>query len=203
MNFWHTISSQFANPHGPLGSLSGFIMSYRKSNIERNKWAVKILQLQADDSVLEVGFGPGRAIQMMSHILTKGSVAGIDHSEKMLAAAQKRNKKAIKEGRVRISCASVSDIPAFLPRFNKVLTVNSLQFWTSPVEDLTNLRSHMKAGGSLLLVHQPRKPGTTDWDVVKTGKRYAEMMKKAGFKEIRFHKKNMNPVSTICVMGTA
>jgi hypothetical protein len=53
------IVSQFKMPTGFLGSIVGIIMSYRKSNLERGKWAVELLNLQPNNKVLEVGFGPG------------------------------------------------------------------------------------------------------------------------------------------------
>lgn len=37
---------QFGNPHGLVGRLAGRIMASRSSNIERNRWAVDLLDLE-------------------------------------------------------------------------------------------------------------------------------------------------------------
>ena len=63
MGFWDHIVAQFGKPTGLLGKFAGLIMSKRGSNLERNMWAISLLELQPKDRVLEVGFGPGIAIQ--------------------------------------------------------------------------------------------------------------------------------------------
>ena len=68
------IYSQFGRPRGIVGRLVGMILAYE--NRERNEWAVGLLDLKPDDRVLEIGFGPGLAIEQMASIVTRGLVAG-------------------------------------------------------------------------------------------------------------------------------
>ena len=56
----------------------------RASNRKRNSWVVSLLDVQPDDRVLEIGFGPGLAILELSRIAHEGYVCGIDHSELMV-----------------------------------------------------------------------------------------------------------------------
>ena len=63
-----------------VGRLAGWIMAHRRSNIERNRWTVGLLDIQETDHVLELGFGPGLAIEQVACLATKGRVVGIDHS---------------------------------------------------------------------------------------------------------------------------
>jgi len=56
-----TIYSQFGEPRGVLGRVAGYIMANRPSNIERNDWALSLLEIGAADRILEIGFGPGIA----------------------------------------------------------------------------------------------------------------------------------------------
>jgi trans-aconitate methyltransferase len=161
MTLWSKLSSQFGKPTGPLGSLAGFIVAHRKSNIERTGWAIEALRLKADDHVLEIGFGPGVAIEKMSAIVTRGVIHGIDHSSTMLAQATKRNRNAVAAGRVTLCLASVSQLPSFENPIDKVLDINSFQFWPNQVDNLKSLRGCMARGGLISIVHQPRKPGAT------------------------------------------
>ena len=57
----------------------------------KNRWTIELLDLKEDEHVLEIGFGPGVAIQMASQRVPRGVVVGIDHSEVMLRQAMKRN----------------------------------------------------------------------------------------------------------------
>jgi len=108
-----------------MGRFSGFIMAHRKSNLERNNWAIGLLNLRPQDHVLELGFGPGVAIEKMSQIVTSGVVYGIDHSLTMFTMATKRNEKRITAGRVKLFHASVSALPSIPFPVEKVLDINS------------------------------------------------------------------------------
>ncbi len=77
------LESQFTNPHGLIGHLVGFIMAFE--NRERNRWALSLLNILPTDGLLEIGFGPGWAIQHASRIAVAGWVAGVDRSATMVS----------------------------------------------------------------------------------------------------------------------
>ena len=201
MALWEKIALQFGNPTGTLGKVAGFIMAHRKSNIERNNWAIDLLSLEGSDNVLETGFGPGLVISRLSEIITSGVVCGIDQSKIMYDQAMKRNQNGIASGRVRLYLGSISEMPTFEVKFDKVLDINSFQFWPNQVDCLVNLKRQMTNGGMMAIVHQPRKPGAKDKDTEAAGKWLSKAMQNAGFKQIRVEKRIMKPVSTICLLG--
>ena len=53
------IVRQFGRPTGIVGRLVGLVMATRTSNRERNRRTIELLQIQPDDRVLEIGYGPG------------------------------------------------------------------------------------------------------------------------------------------------
>jgi ubiquinone/menaquinone biosynthesis C-methylase UbiE len=203
MKIWQRVTSQFEKPSGFLGSIAGFIMAHRASNQERNTWAVDLLDLQLNDNVLEIGFGPGIALEMMSKCVVSGTIYGVDHSQKMYSLAKKRNQNVITAGRMKLFFGSVSNLPEFTKRIDKVLDVNSFQFWNDPLNSLIAIRKCMNKGGTITIVHQPRKPGSTASDAMEAGNKISSFLKEAGFERIAIHKKNMKPVSAICVIGSA
>ena len=85
---------------------------------ERNTWAVSMLNLQSSDSVLEIGFGPGLAIQQVAKVAH--FVAGIDHSATMVQQASKRNGRAIRAGTVELRQCPVQHLPYSSSIFDKV-----------------------------------------------------------------------------------
>jgi len=143
MSLWNRVASQFGKPSGLLGHLAGFIMSRRQSNVERNAHAIELLELKPSDNFLEIGFGPGVVIEKVAELITVGKILGIDHSELMVETATRRNLKAVKDGRVKLVCGSISDKPQFGTVLDKVLDVNSFQFWENQVESLKSLREQM------------------------------------------------------------
>lgn len=104
-------SQQFRKPQGFLGTIAGKLMATTGS--KKNEWTVSLLSIQKGDRVLEIGFGPGVAIELVSKVITEGHIVGLDYSDVMLKQAQKRNRKAIQEGRVELILGDVNKIPSF------------------------------------------------------------------------------------------
>jgi hypothetical protein len=75
--------NQFALPHGFGGRAVGLVMAVGNADMERK--AIGALGLSGDESVLEIGFGPGVGVRMLTKRLLRGFVAGVDPSEVMSA----------------------------------------------------------------------------------------------------------------------
>ncbi len=98
------LDATFGHPRGPLGHLGGVIMA--RSTRQRNAWTVSLLDIQHDDRILEVGFGPGALIQTLAAKATEGFIAGVDMSPIMLRQASRRNVQAIRKGQVQLQLGS-------------------------------------------------------------------------------------------------
>jgi ubiquinone/menaquinone biosynthesis C-methylase UbiE len=201
MGLVEKVVAQFARPTGFWGNIAGFIMAHRPSNLERNEWAISLLNLQPSDRILEIGFGPGVTIQKMSGIVTDGLIWGVDHSEVMFRQASNRNQRAISAGRVRLALTSVSQLPSFDGPFDKILDVNGFQFWDNKIDVLKRLSEQLRPGGIIALVHQPRNLGAAEGDATEAGERFACYLEAAFFKDIKVERRMMKPVSTVCVLG--
>lgn len=139
----------FGRPAGILGAVAGHLMAWTGEPMSRR--AVELLEVQPDDRVLEIGFGPGKLIQLLARRATSGLVAGIDPSEVMVGQATRRNRTFVRRGRVELRRGTVSHLPFRDRQFTKVCTVNSLLFWPSPEDDLREVRRVMENGGLLLV----------------------------------------------------
>jgi ubiquinone/menaquinone biosynthesis C-methylase UbiE len=127
----------FGRPKGILGRLGGIIMA--RMNQPCAAWVIDLLGIQPDDSVLEVGFGPGVGIELLAKSVSVGYVAGIDPSEEMVEQARARNVKAMESGRVDLRYGSVERLPFSDNTFTKALAVNSMQVWPDAVAGLQEM----------------------------------------------------------------
>ena len=193
--------SQFEKPTGLRGRVAGWIMAHRRSHRERNAWAVSLLEPQPTDRVLEIGFGPGVAIALMSKVVTSGHIVGIDHSEVMVQQAKKRNASAIAQDRVELRLASVFDLAGGYDRYDKCLMVNAVHYWDNPDDALRRVQRQMNPGGKIVVAFQPCVQGPTDEDILKAGHTMVERLKAAGFSKAHLEIKSMAPDSVACVVG--
>ena len=136
-------------------------MSRTRSNHERAQWTISLLGIKPHDRILEIGFGPGIAIELASRLAGDGRVVGLDHSEVMLRQATRRNASAVRNGRVELHLGSVAELPRFEEPFDKVFTINSIHFWEEPLERLKELRRVLKPGGMIAVTLQPRSRNAT------------------------------------------
>lgn len=182
--------SQFRRPRGPLGRLAGTIMGTRDTNVRRNAWAVRLMELAPSSRVLEVGFGPGVALQQVCARVTAGKVVGLDHSATMTRMAARRNHREVASGLLTLVHGSVQGPewqtdPALQGPFDRIFAVNVVQFWPDPVAILTALASRLAHGGSVLLVLEPRMGDLSAETSLATAARIAHQMEQAGLTETR------------------
>jgi ubiquinone/menaquinone biosynthesis C-methylase UbiE len=175
-------------------------MAHRASNRRRNAWAVSLLDVQRDDRVLEIGFGPGIAIRELSARAPEGCVCGLDHSAVMVKQAARRNAEAVLRGQVDLRLGSAESLPAFEAPFDKILAVNVSLFWDRPVERLGNLRRVLRIGGRIAIAFQPRGPGATDDVAMAIGQGLVGALRDAGFSHVRLETLKLKPV-VVCALG--
>lgn len=195
------LREQFGHPTGFWGSIVGKIMAYRPSNKDRIRWTISLLNIKPDDRLLEIGFGPGFAIELASRVATEGFIAGVDHSEVMVRHAGKRNARALQAGKVMLQLGSSSNLPKFDEPFDKVFSINSIHFWNEPIDCLRELRKLLKPGGLIAVTIQPRSRGATDATTMEIGKEVAMNLERAGFSQCRLEIRQTKPVSVACALG--
>jgi ubiquinone/menaquinone biosynthesis C-methylase UbiE len=149
MNFPRSLLLRtFGRPTGQLGRLGGVIMA--RSNLTCAEWVIGLLQVGPRDQVLEVGFGPGVAIELLARVPAL-HVSGIDPSAEMVEQATTRNVVAIASGRVELHLGSVERLPFADATFEKALAINSMQVWPDAVAGLRELCRVLTPGGRIAL----------------------------------------------------
>ncbi len=118
----------------PSGIIGRYLMTkiFNNINADLNTFIKDILDLQREDRVLEVGFGPGKLINEMADITTEGVVEGIDFSQVMLEQASKVNKQHISKGKVRLQKGECRSLPFNNESFDKLCSSNTLYFGKEP-----------------------------------------------------------------------
>lgn len=191
--------AQFHRPTGAAGHVAGWIMGRRSSNVTRNRWAAELLDIRPADRVIELGCGPGVAVAAMARRASRGLVVGVDHSEVMIGQARRRNRAAVRAGRVRLVHAPVQGLSVGEGPFDAALAVNTVGMWPDPTVRLRELGRLLRPGGRIALVTQPRCPGATS---AAAAEELAALLTEAGFGQLRTEMLGIDP-PVACVLGVA
>lgn len=201
MSWKNSLVRQFKQPNGLLGRFAGFLMAHQHVNKLRNHWTLALLDLQATDRVLELGFGPGFAIEQAARKITKGKVIGIDHSATMLAQATRRNRQAMMENRVALYQKDVSELAKLHTPLDKVYSANVFQFWRNPVEVFGDLLTVLRPGGMVATTYQPRNKTVSVKGPEVVARYICACMSKAGYTDIKVEMLPIEPPA-VCVLGS-
>nr|WP_051590481.1 MULTISPECIES: class I SAM-dependent methyltransferase [unclassified Exiguobacterium] len=167
------------------------------------EWTVNLLNVQKEDTILELGCGAGYAIERLVHQSLAKQIVGVDSSSTMIRSAQIRNKQAIRSNQVNIVYGDLNKLAFPNEQFDKVFTIHTLYFWENISGTLATLYHALKPGGHFVITFCDSKN-----DVIWTGVRdlvQVELLpaaKKHGFSDVIFVE---GPVSrqfhTVAVMG--
>jgi ubiquinone/menaquinone biosynthesis C-methylase UbiE len=147
------IARQGGCPSGWVGRVVAEIMA-RETTAE-NAIALRHLDPQQSDAILEIGFGHGRVIADLARLCPMGRVCGIDTSATMLKMASQRNRKAIAGGLVRLDLGDSASLPYPSQSFDRAVSVHTLYFWPEPLDHLREIQRVLKPGGRLVLGFKP------------------------------------------------
>src|SRR5262245_28438058 len=202
MQWWgrHGGVAQFHHPTGAVGHVAGWIMGRRSSNVARNRWAVQLLDVHPTDRVIELGCGPGVAVAALATRAVRGLVVGVDHSQVMIRQAHRRNRAAIRAGRVRLIHMPVESLFISDGPFNAALAVNTVGMWPDPSARLRKLARLWRPGGRIAVVAQPGCPGATAATSAAAAGELAGMRTEAGFEHLRTEMLDLDP-PVACVLG--
>lgn len=178
---------QYRRPSGIVGRVIGRSMALQ--HIPENEWTVSLIDPRPDDAVLEIGFGPGLAVELLARKISAGRVCGVDLSRTMVKVASKRNAEAIRDGRVELRHGDATNLPFADDSFDKALSVHSVYFWPEPQRVLGEVRRVLRPGGLLVLTLLPGErmhdPETTPEFKPYSGEELASMMDDSGYVDCR------------------
>jgi len=193
---------QAVKPNGALGVVMGWLLE--TGNAVQNRATVEALDPPPGAAVLEIGFGPGHALEMLARSRPLGLVAGVDHSELMVARARRRLNGGRGDAALDLRVGDAGDLPFPDERFDVVYAVNSFHQWPDQDGALAEMAGVLKPGGDLMLsIRDFRTEGRFEppGRGAATARRAAEMLKDIGL-QVRLREVVHSPKrATLLVRG--
>lgn len=199
MSLRRAIVSQFERPRGCLGRVVGLILAGRGSNLVRNRWTVDLLDPKSGERVLEIGCGPGVALELCLSRMSVKAV-GVDHSGLMIAQASRRNTNAMRAGRLSLIEGTIDDVPGDFAPFDKLFSINVIQF-VDRAKFVARAKALLKPGGTFAATYQPRHAKATRNDALAMAAQLTERLTAQGFAQARTEEIDLKPVPAVCVLA--
>lgn len=122
---------------------------------ERFLWAAKVVAVQPDEQVLEIGCGAGIFAELLASKLMTGKLTGLDRSASMLRQAGKRISSGVAANNVELVQANFpqADFPPNL--FHKIVAFNVRGLWQDAPAELAAIKQLLRLDGQYYIFHQP------------------------------------------------
>ncbi len=192
----------------PTGLIGRYVMTriFNIGNAELNAFVKEMLDLKENDKVLEIGFGPGKLINEMAEIATKGLVEGIDFSETMLKQASRVNRHHIANDRVILHEGECSSLPFGDGYFDKLCSINTIYFWDKPDQYFSEMLRVIKPGGKIVIGFRDNEQMSNlniSKDIFNTYSldEVLRLLSNAGFSDVHINEKEGGPFLSYCAVA--
>jgi cyclopropane fatty-acyl-phospholipid synthase-like methyltransferase len=139
------IGIQFKRPSGFLGKIVSGLMV--KGNRSAYDILLSDLNIQPNNKILEIGYGPGIGINLLLQRFDSINITGIDFSELMFKKATKRNQQYIDKNKVDLLFGDFLEIAINQKEYDRIFCINVVYFWNNLQNPFEKICSLLKDGG--------------------------------------------------------
>ncbi|XP_072553587.1 arsenite methyltransferase [Salminus brasiliensis] len=196
----------------PTQSLVGWVLSkfFKVHNHLLEENAVKLSEIQPDETVLELGHGPGLGLQEAVQKLTgpQGKLLGVDYSEYMHRMASERLQEQIAAGKVKLFLSDVAEMPIADNSVDKVFHCNCYYFWPDLKRATKEIHRVLKPGGLMVttirldrvaLFASKKVFPSENW----RPEAYMQALESSGFTDIRMEERKHKLIQYEAIFATA
>ena len=152
---YELLAAQLRKPDGDFGKTVAENMNHSNSAI--NLHTIQLLQVQAYDTVLEIGMGNGFFCKDVLARHASVHYTGCDFSALMVTEANALNATAVENGRANFVWADAVALPFEDNRFSKLFTINTIYFWEPPLPALAEIYRVLEPGGVAIISLRTKK----------------------------------------------
>lgn len=171
---------------------------------------MKLCNIQPNDTVLELGHGPGLGLQAAVQLLTgpQGKLIGVDYSQYMHEMASKRMKEHISRGKAVLYYSDVVAMPIEENTVDKVFHCNCYYFWPDLKAGARAIHRVMKPGGIMvtaLRLDSVKKIASKNMFSGESWRPevYMEALQSSGFTDVRMENKREKLITFQAIFATA
>jgi len=180
------------NVKEPQNNFLGRLLLKKMNNYHSlmSVWGLSHASFARKNLVLDIGCGGGKNLQRMLKTSSSLNAIGIDVSAASVELSKKKNRRAVKNGRLQVVQGQVESLPFASNLFDLETAFETIYFWDLE-RGFAEVYRTLKKGGQFLIVNEARsEEGLKDYVntigfSVYDKPEIEKALKNAGFKHIR------------------
>jgi ubiquinone/menaquinone biosynthesis C-methylase UbiE len=191
MSILRKIGMQFKKPVGIPGMIISNMMIIENRSAYVN--IIGDLMIQASDKILEIGYGPGVGISLVSNTTKAVEIYGVDYSELMFRRASKRIIRFIKNDRVHLMFGDFVETELNTTGFDKIFCINVVYFWDDLQRPFKKVNLLLKDNGTFCIYMAGKEELNKD-KITKNGifnkytiEQMLNALKSEGFNDVNYY----------------
>ncbi|EAE8308914.1 class I SAM-dependent methyltransferase [Listeria monocytogenes] len=175
------LSEQAANPRGIIGEITTKIWSSYFEDL--SKWTISNTEIGDATNILDIGYGGGSNVKNLVELNKNVTIYGVDISKESYKTATNLNKKAINNGKVKLSIQDVALMNYPADFFDIVYAIQTHMYWDNPRKGFEEIYRVMSNEAVFILSSEKDKI-EYHMDEYKTTALLTALLKEIGFREV-------------------
>ncbi|EAF5295612.1 TPA: class I SAM-dependent methyltransferase [Listeria monocytogenes] len=175
------LSEQAANPRGIIGEITTKIWSSYFEDL--SKWTISNTEMGDATNILDIGYGGGSNVKNLVELNKNVTIYGGDISKESYKTATNLNKKAINNGKVKLSIQDVALMNYPADFFDIVYAIQTHMYWDNPRKGFEEIYRVMSNEAVFILSSEKDKI-EYHMDEYKTTASLTALLKEIGFREV-------------------
>lgn len=175
------LSEQAANPRGIIGEITTKIWSSYFEDL--SKWTISNTEMGDATNILDNGYGGGSNVKNLVELNKNVTIYGVDISKESYKTATNLNKKAINNGKVKLSIQDVALMNYPADFFDIVYAIQTHMYWDNPRKGFEEIYRVMSNEAVFILSSEKDKI-EYHMDEYKTTASLTALLKEIGFREV-------------------
>ena len=189
MSIFKNLIEQSIKPKGHLGRIMLKIMNTVHKRIFI--FGIENINVPDDCKLLDVGFGGGMALKLLSKEYTNIELFGIDFSEEAIKTGSKNNKKDIESGKIKLLQADIekNSFPDY--HFDIITAFQTHYHWQNLDRKVKEIYRVLNKNGQFVIVAEKYKV-SYHMEKFKTESELKQLLVETGFLQIEYKETKYN-----------
>ncbi|EAE2322848.1 class I SAM-dependent methyltransferase, partial [Listeria monocytogenes] len=148
-----------------------------------SKWTISNTEMDDATNILDIGYGGGSNVKNLVELNKNVTIYGVDISKESYKTATNLNKKAINNGKVKLSIQDVALMNYPADFFDIVYAIQTHMYWDNPRKGFEEIYRVMSNEAVFILSSEKDKI-EYHMDEYKTTASLTALLKEIGFREV-------------------